>query len=490
MHNLIKIAIVLILPFSMFGQINYIKHYSNSGYDAGQGILQMADSSYVLCGHSSSFNSGPSQAFMMHVDSLGNFISSHQYGGFESESARRVMYQENFGFFLAGYTNSIGNGGFDYYLVKTDESGEKEWEKTYGADGWEKVNDAALTRDTGVIMVGETNSNLVTGRDIYIVRTDKNGDTLWTKTFGDIGPDRATCIERYNDSLFVIGGNKWVQDSLRTKVMLIYLKDDGTIIDLDTLVNGAGSWELNDFTLSNDTLSGVGFQQDDPSSMKEIALFLFKVSPTATAAIGYYSQFFAGNTIGEQISTYGDGTSRYVSFSNADHVNAYEPGPDVLITKYGSTLIWQGQVAQIAEVQPDACGEIIPASDGGAAAVGYREGIGEGGGSIFLLKIGPNEVYPTTLGVTFYSDLVAVESIQMIESLEVFPNPASTSFTVKSLPQDSYEIMISNNMGQIVRTVSVVGTNSIDVSDLTSGIYTLIFNEGGAPVGSYRLVIQ
>lgn len=490
MHNLIKIAIVLILPFSMFGQINYLKHYSNSGYDAGHGIVQLEDSSYVMCGMSSSFNNGPSQAFMMRVDSLGNYMWSHQYGGFESESARRVMYKKNFGYFLAGYTNSMGNGAFDYYLVKTDENGTKEWDKTYGTVGWEKVNDAALTRDTGVIMVGETNSDIATGKDMYIVRTDKNGDTLWTKTFGDVGSDRATCIERYNDSLFVIGGNKWVQDSLRTKVMLIYLKDDGTILDLDTLVNGPGSWELNDFTLSNDTLSGVGFQQDDPSSMKEMALFLFKVSPTAIASIGYYSQFAAGNTFGEQISSYGDGTSRYASLSRADNVNAYEPGPDVLITKYGSTLVWQGQVAQIAEVQPDACGEIIPANDGGAAAVGYREGIGEGGGSVFLLKIGPNETYPTTLGVTFYSDLVAVESIDMIENLKVFPNPASTSFTVKSPAQDSYEIAISNNMGQIVRTVSVVGTNSIDVSDLASGIYTLIFNEGGVLVGSYRLVIQ
>jgi hypothetical protein len=474
----------------MFGQINYMKHYSNSGYDAGQGIVQMADSSYVLCGHSSSFNSGPSQAFMMRVDSLGNFISSHQYGGFESESARRVMHQENFGFFLAGYTNSMGNGGFDYYLVKTDESGEKEWEKTYGTDGWEKVNDAALTRDTGVIMVGETNSNLVTGRDMYIVRTDKNGDTLWTKTFGDIGSDEATCIERYNDSLFVIGGTKWIQDSLESKAMLIYLKDDGTIMDLDTFLVGAGSWGLNDITISNDTICGVGFYQQHPDSLTKMALYVFQAFPSSISNIGYYSQFTAGTVYGEQISAYGDGSSRYASLSNAGHVNAFAPGPDVLVARYGSTMNWIGQVAQIAKEYPDGCGEIIPASDGGAAAVGFRDGIGEGGGSVFLLKIGPNEVYPATFNASLYTDLVTVESIDLIENLEVFPNPASTSFTVKSLPQDSYEIMISNNMGQIVRTVSVVGTNSIDVSDLASGIYTLIFNEGGAPVGSYRLVIQ
>ncbi|NRA12342.1 MAG: T9SS type A sorting domain-containing protein [Crocinitomicaceae bacterium] len=490
MHNLIKIAIILIVPFSMFGQINYIKHYSNSGYDAGHGVVQLPDSSYVICGNSSSFNVGPSQAFMMRVDSNGNYMSSYQYGGFESESARRVMYKENFGFFLAGYTNSMGNGAFDFYLVKTDENGTLEWEKSYGTDGWEKVNDAVMTRDTGVIMVGETNSNIETGQDIYIVRTDINGDTLWTKTFGDVGADWATCIERYHDSLYVIGANKWIQDSLKTKAMLIYLKDDGTIIDLDTLVGGDGHWNLNDMVYVNDTLMGVGSHQKHTDSLIRMAHFRFKVSPSDVSNLGYYSLLSAGNVYGEQITVYGDSTSRYASMSNADHVNAYEPGPDVLVVKYGSTFGWQGQVAQIARPETDACGEMIPTSDGGAVAVGYRDGIGEGGGAVFLLKVGPNDVYPATFNATLYGDLVTVESIEMIENLEVFPNPASTSFTVKSPPQDSYEILIVNGMGQIVKRISVVGTNSIDVSDMSPGIYTLIFNDGGMPVGSYRLVIQ
>ena len=57
-----------------------------------------------------------------------------------------------------------------------------EWERSYGSSGWDKVSDAALCSDTGVLMLGETNFDASKGKDIYIVRTDQYGDTLWTKT--------------------------------------------------------------------------------------------------------------------------------------------------------------------------------------------------------------------------------------------------------------------------------------------------------------------
>lgn len=490
MHNLIKVAILLILPFSMFGQINYLKHYSNQGYDAGQGIVQLEDSGYVMCGLSSSFIDGNSQAFMLRVDSLGNYMWSTKYGGMESESARRVLYKKNFGFFLTGFTNSMGNGSYDFYLIKTDESGNLEWEKTYGTSGWEKVNDAALTRDTGVIMVGETNSNIATGVDMYIVRTDINGDTLWTKTFGGVGPDKANCIERYNDSLFVIGGNMWVEDSLLTKAALIYIKDDGTVLDINILNSGNGNYELNDIEIVNDSVQGIGGRRLNESEFWRITMYVFKMNPTTISTIGYYFTVNLGDFWGETISTYGNNGRRYVGLGAENNVNVSPFGPDLLIARYSAAMNWQAQVVQLFGDYPDASGEIIPTSDGGAAVVGYRDGIGEGGGSVFLLKIGQNETYPTTLNVTFYSDLVSVDPIVLMEGVEIYPNPTMQAVTINLAAQQSYDIHISNALGQILKIVNVSGKESVDLSGLSAGIYTLIFNEGGIPVGSYRLVVQ
>jgi hypothetical protein len=207
----------LIVSFNSFEQISFYKLFTDNGYDFGQGVVQLEDSSYVLTGSSSSFYTESSQVFLLKIDSLGNKIWSTNYGGTGSDWGRRVLYKKNVGFFIAGYTNSIGEGGFDYYLIKTDESGNFEWEKSYGSYGWEKVHDAALTRDTGVVMVGETSSNLSDNQDVYIVRTNQIGDTLWTKTMGGNSDDFATSIEPYRDSLFLISGTKYIEDSLVNK---------------------------------------------------------------------------------------------------------------------------------------------------------------------------------------------------------------------------------------------------------------------------------
>jgi hypothetical protein len=179
MQILIKIAFLL-LPIMSIGQISFYKHYADNGFDFAQGVVQLEDSSYVITGSSGSYASH-SEAFLMHVDSTGNWLWSNHYGGPETDWGQRVLYKKNFGYFIAGYSNSFGIGDYDFYLVKVDENGQEEWSNTYGSDGWDKVMDAVMLRDTGVVMIGERQNGSY-GLDMYIVRTDKNGDTLWTRT--------------------------------------------------------------------------------------------------------------------------------------------------------------------------------------------------------------------------------------------------------------------------------------------------------------------
>ena len=129
MQNIIKITFLLftLSPNFIFGQTNFYKIYTNNGYDIGQGVVQLEDSSYVITGSSSSFKEGASQAFLLKVDSLGKYIWSKDFGGDESEGGRRVLYKKNVGYFIAGYTNSIGKGGYDNYLAKTNEKGDFSW---------------------------------------------------------------------------------------------------------------------------------------------------------------------------------------------------------------------------------------------------------------------------------------------------------------------------------------------------------------------------
>ena len=343
MQILIKIIVALLLPLGAYSQISFYKHYSNSGSDFAQGVVQLEDSSYAVCGSSSSFTSGHTQAFLMRVDSMGNLLWSNSYGGFEQESARRVLYKKDYGYLLAGYTNSIGNGAYDYYLTKISEAGIQEWETSFGGSGWDRINDAAMTRDTGAILIGESNSTQNGDNDWFIVRTDSNGDTLWTKYIGGAGDDRATCIEPYQDSMFIVGGDLYVADSLKTKMHFVYIHENGTIIDKDT-VGDNGDYFLNDITILNDIVQGIGTHKIDAATQYNVVLMTGSLSPTEVDVFGHFIWSSSGDFTGNCITHYGDGTGRYMSSNMENEANAYTPGKGSYCIKINFRI---GMVAEL-----------------------------------------------------------------------------------------------------------------------------------------------
>jgi hypothetical protein len=194
--------------FPAAGQIKFFKVFSDNGYDFGQGVVQLDDSSYMVTGASTSFEDSPSQVFLLKADKEGNHVWSKHYGGSETDFGRRVLNWNDSVFFLTGYTNSFGAGAYDFYMVKVDENGEFIDQKTYGYEGWEKLNDALITPDSSLVLVGESTSTSNSNRDFYIVKTDKNGDTLWTRKFGSSGEDFLNAVVQLDaTSFYAVGGH-------------------------------------------------------------------------------------------------------------------------------------------------------------------------------------------------------------------------------------------------------------------------------------------
>ena len=483
MRNLIVI-ILLLVGFNSNAQIAFYKQFSNDGYDYGQGIVQLEDSSYVITGSSSSFGNGPSQAFLLKIDSLGNYLWSNRYGGSESDGGRRVLYKKNFGFFICGYTNSIGNGAYDFYMAKVDEGAELEWEKAYGDFGWEKVNDAALTRDTGTIMVGETSSNVTNNKDIYIVRTDINGDTLWTKTIGGTGDDYATSIQAHNDSMFVIGGTIYVEDSLKTKGYLLYIKDDGSVFWEDT-VGTNNEVTLNDFVIVNDTIKGLGGAIHLGGT--DIDLYEFSYSMLTQTALYDFAFHTDGDSEGEMITNYGDVSDLYMAYGlNASWT--YPVGNDLYFARFDYELLYQNEIEKVAYPRDDVGGQFIPTSDGGAISVGYTSDSGIGGATVFVMKIGPDELYPLTAGVLDYENLVFLDELSSNVLVKLYPNPTSTSFTVETGLKTDVTVSIYNTSGKELITNDAIGNSQIDVSGLASGIYIVQVLSEGKVISTNRMV--
>ena len=103
------------------------------------------------------------------------------YGGEYSDSASSVIQTSDGNYVFVGSTNSFGNGFYDVYLVKTDENGNELWEKTFGGIAHDWANSVVETLDDGLFITGFTYSFDAEHSAIYLIKTDANGDSLWTK---------------------------------------------------------------------------------------------------------------------------------------------------------------------------------------------------------------------------------------------------------------------------------------------------------------------
>jgi hypothetical protein len=101
------------------------------------------------------------------------------------------------GFAIAGRTESFGAGSADFWLVKTDEFGYMEWNKTYGGENFEFARSLIATSDGGYVLLGHT----------LLIKTDSYGNVEWNQTYGGTGDDFADALLQTFDGGYAIAGS-------------------------------------------------------------------------------------------------------------------------------------------------------------------------------------------------------------------------------------------------------------------------------------------
>jgi len=197
----------LSLPVSTLAQIAFERTYGGSSNDHGYDARQTADGGYIIVGSTSSFGAGGADVYLIKTDSLGDTLWTRAYGDSSSERGRCVRQTSDGGYIIAGRTRSFGAGDWDIYVIKTDSAGDTLWTRTYGGIRTEFGFAVMQTLDGGYIIVGETASFGAGMADVYIVKTDAAGDTLWTRTYGGAGDDKCYSIDHAWGGGYVFGGH-------------------------------------------------------------------------------------------------------------------------------------------------------------------------------------------------------------------------------------------------------------------------------------------
>ena len=128
------------------------------------------------------------------------------FGGSGYDNAFSCQQTIDGGYIILGRTESYGNGDSDAWLIKTDSQGNEEWNHTYGGVSFDLGISLHQTTDSGYVITGWTLTDNSWGDDVWLIKTDTNGDTLWTQTFGGSGDDRGRSVQQTTDGGYIITG--------------------------------------------------------------------------------------------------------------------------------------------------------------------------------------------------------------------------------------------------------------------------------------------
>jgi len=188
------------------GNLQWAKTYGGASFDWATSVQQTSDGGYIVAGATWSFGAGNGKFFLIKTDANGNIIWAKTYGGTIGEYARSVQQTSDGGYIVAGYTASFGAGNGDFFLIKTDANGNIQWAKTYGGTSYDLATSVRQTSDGGYIVAGSTESFGAGGRDIFLIKTDANGNIIWAKTYGGIYRDSATSVQQTSDGGYIVAG--------------------------------------------------------------------------------------------------------------------------------------------------------------------------------------------------------------------------------------------------------------------------------------------
>lgn len=314
LKHILVIALSILMPSIAFSQVQFEKVYGSTGYDYGYSVTQMLDTGYAVVGATSSFGSGNTDVYLLKTDSMGVALGHKTFGGINIDQAFSVKSTSvDSGLVIAGYTNSFGYGGYDMYVIKTNKNCDSVWTKTYGGTNWDLAYSVEPTSDGGYIIAGGTFSYGNGGEDMYLVKTDANGDTIWTKTYGGVFDEEAKSVKQTSDGGYILTGSSKSFGDLNGDILTIKTNSFG-----DTLwtYKYQGSLDDNSYDIIEDN-TGAGY---------------IISGETKSAALGFQGLIIRLNLLGVQISA----SSIYGSTAN-DGISAITQTADGRFATIGYT---------------------------------------------------------------------------------------------------------------------------------------------------------
>ncbi len=321
---------IILLKADTYGYEEWRQYFGGSSGDQGHSLQNTSDGGFIIAGYTSSFGNGSYDFWLIKTDSQGNEIWNQTFGNTELDECLSVNQTSDGGYILTGYT--VINGNYDVWLVKTDTQGNEEWNQIFGGSDYDWGKYVAQTEDGGYIITGKTSSYGSGSSNIWLIKTDSQGNEIWSQTFG--GNQGVSCtgysVQQTLDGGYIIVGHTDIYWSSR--------HDDAWLIKTD--YNGQEEW--NRIIGGSESDQGRAVQQTLDGG------FIITGITSSFGSRSYDAWLIKTDTQGneEWMKTFGEGDSN--------------SGYDVEQTNDGGYIVTGSTSNEIWLIKTNSEGEILP----------------------------------------------------------------------------------------------------------------------------------
>ncbi len=208
--KMIILGALMMLVFSGYGMADEGDTLWTRVYDDGRGqgvysVEQTSDGGFIAAGYSTGYDTA--DFLLLKTDSNGDTLWTHRYGTSDNEHAESVKQTHDGGYIMAGWLSFYDTFlYYNIYVVRTDADGDTIWTWKYAGELYAYAYDVEETPDNGYVIVGKTGGPDFDDYDAYLIKLDANGGIVWTRVYGDNTTQEGFDVELTSDGGYVITG--------------------------------------------------------------------------------------------------------------------------------------------------------------------------------------------------------------------------------------------------------------------------------------------
>ena len=372
------------------GDEQWNRTFGGSGWDVGFSVAQTSDGGYIVAGYTRSYGAGGNDVWLIKTNSEGNRQWSRTFGGSDWDGAYCVAQTSDGGYIVAGYTRSYDAGADDAWLIKTDSEGNEQWNRVFDGSGWDGAYSVEQTTDGGYILTGWRGSYI--GRhqnDIWLIKTDSEGNEQWNRVFGGLLLDVGRCVRQTSDGGYIVIGKTWSYGAGCYDVWLIKTDSEGNKQWNRTF--GGSEWDVGNCVAQTSDGGYIIAGRTTSYGAGAGDAWLIK---TDSEGDEQWNQTFGGSgyDVGYCVTQTSDGG--YIIAGEARSYADSRGDAWLIKTDSGGDEQWSQTFGGLGYY--DVSYSVDQTSDGGYIVTGWTRSYGAGRDSVWLIKVGVNPADSTT----------------------------------------------------------------------------------------------